>query len=112
MWTARSTPRASQNLPDRTSPLHCWKTTQSKAHVHENNPNHRAGIDIPVLIDTITAAEIISRASTAIPKSFNPSNAKLPNRVTRVLALGGLVAFIGDRWPPHYIEAGRWRKQA
>jgi hypothetical protein len=95
IWTARSIVSASQNLPDRSSPLHCRKTTQSKAHVHENNPSHRAAIDMPVLIDTITAAQIISRASTAIPKSFNPSNAKLPNRVTRVLPLAGLVTFIG-----------------
>ena len=81
---------------DRSSPLHCRKTTQSKAHVHANNPNHRAGIDMPLLMDTITAAQIISRASTAIPKSFKPSNTKLPNRVTRVLLLAGLVAFIGN----------------
>jgi hypothetical protein len=48
--------------------------------VQQRKPNHRAGIEIPLLTDSMVTTAITTRQTMAIVRSFNPSSTKLSNR--------------------------------
>src|SRR5215472_6127226 len=100
--------RMIQNLPLRTSFLHCRKMTHNKAPVHTTKPNHLPAMVIPVLIDTKKTMLKITKQPMAMPTSFIASKAHFRSRVESV-ECDGVAEFIRGGTVKYYSDVGRLR---